>query len=381
MSQRDGYQPGVPSWIAGAHPDPEQAVAFYTGLLGWQADGRATPTSSARSTAATSPPSARRSARTPPPGARTSGSRAPTSRRAGDGRRRPRRHRAVRPPRPRPHRRARRPRRRRVRRLAAGEHRGAQIVNEPGAWAMSALTTPDPAAGAKAFYGAVFGWQADAFAMGDVEVTMWRLPGFVGGEPQQPVPRDLVATGLPGAEARLERRLLGRRRRRDRRRRRARRRGLGRPLDLPIGRRRSPTRRARRSRHPDRQSTSEVVNHSRSTASCRRRRPRRGPPRWLRARRLGTPYFDRSGRVHGTHGGSGGAGRWPPPGRRRRWAKQPEDSRPHSATASAHTPRATPGGGLGRARSDDLRPRSASGPSSADADCPTTPPPAASDSR
>jgi hypothetical protein len=29
MSRRDGYQPGVPSWIAGAHPDPEQAVSFY----------------------------------------------------------------------------------------------------------------------------------------------------------------------------------------------------------------------------------------------------------------------------------------------------------------------------------------------------------------
>ena len=27
---------------------------------------------------------------------------------------------------------------------------------------------------------------------------MWRLPGFVGGEPEQPVPRDLVAVGQPG---------------------------------------------------------------------------------------------------------------------------------------------------------------------------------------
>ena len=36
---------------------------------------------------------------------------------------------------------------------------GAQVINEPGAWAMSALQTPDLDA-AIAFYGAVFGWQA-----------------------------------------------------------------------------------------------------------------------------------------------------------------------------------------------------------------------------
>jgi predicted enzyme related to lactoylglutathione lyase len=64
---------------------------------------------------------------------------------------------------------------------------------------MSALTMPDPHA-AEAFYGSVFGWQADTFAMGDVDVVMWRLPGFVGGEPAQPVPRDLVATGCAGEE-------------------------------------------------------------------------------------------------------------------------------------------------------------------------------------
>ena len=70
---------------------------------------------------------------------------------------------------------------------------GAQLVNEPGAWAMSALSTPD-AAGAAAFYGAVFGWDAEAWQ----GVTLFRLPGFVGGEPQQPVPRDVVAVALPG---------------------------------------------------------------------------------------------------------------------------------------------------------------------------------------
>ena len=78
-----------------------------------------------------------------------------------------------------------------------GEHRGAQVVNEPGAWAMSALSTPDPE-GAAAFYATVFGWETEAF--GDM-ATMWRLPGFFGGEPQQPVPRDVVAVMVRGERA------------------------------------------------------------------------------------------------------------------------------------------------------------------------------------
>lgn len=69
---------------------------------------------------------------------------------------------------------------------------GAQLVNEPGAWAMSVLQTPDPDR-ATAFYGAVFGWETEAFG----PATMWRLPGYVGGEPLQPVPRDVVAVMAP----------------------------------------------------------------------------------------------------------------------------------------------------------------------------------------
>ncbi len=83
-----------------------------------------------------------------------------------------------------------------------GEHKGAQLVNEPSAWAMSALSTSDPD-GAKHFYGAVFGWETEAFDAGDFVATMWRLPGFFGGEPSQPVPRDVVATmvEMPGSPA------------------------------------------------------------------------------------------------------------------------------------------------------------------------------------
>jgi uncharacterized protein len=73
------------------------------------------------------------------------------------------------------------------------ERSGAQLVNEPGAWSMSALNTPNPEEAA-GFYRAIFGWQTEAFRLGDAQVTLFRLPGYVGGEPEQPVPRDVVAT-------------------------------------------------------------------------------------------------------------------------------------------------------------------------------------------
>jgi uncharacterized protein len=70
---------------------------------------------------------------------------------------------------------------------------GAALVNEPSAWAMSLLSTHDPE-GARAFYGKMFGWEASPFDAGrGVELWLWRLPGYVGGEPEQPVPRDVIA--------------------------------------------------------------------------------------------------------------------------------------------------------------------------------------------
>jgi predicted enzyme related to lactoylglutathione lyase len=33
--------------------------------------------------------------------------------------------------------------------------------------------------------------------MGEGEVTLWRLPGYVGGEPQQPVSREVVGVMVP----------------------------------------------------------------------------------------------------------------------------------------------------------------------------------------
>jgi uncharacterized protein len=194
MSQRDGYEHGVPSWIAGAHPQPTRAAAFYTELFGWQADSRgdhlvctlrgrdvagfvqgddaawrtnvwvesaddtAERATSAGGSVVTAPfdrPGVGRTAVIADPAGAVF---------------------TVSEPDP---------------------HRGAQVVNEPGAWAMSALSTPDLER-AKAFYGAVFGWETDTFAVGDIEATLWRLPGFVGGEPSQPVPADVVAVAAPG---------------------------------------------------------------------------------------------------------------------------------------------------------------------------------------
>ncbi|CAN5770517.1 VOC family protein [soil metagenome] len=55
---------------------------------------------------------------------------------------------------------------------------GAQVVNVPGAWNFSDLRTSDPA-GAKAFYGGLFDWEADELDFGNGQrATMWRRPGY-----------------------------------------------------------------------------------------------------------------------------------------------------------------------------------------------------------
>jgi predicted enzyme related to lactoylglutathione lyase len=74
----------------------------------------------------------------------------------------------------------------------AGSRHGAELVNEPSAWAMSLLSTSDPEAAAE-FYETLFGWQREPFADAGPGVSLFRLPGYVGGEPDQPVPRDVVA--------------------------------------------------------------------------------------------------------------------------------------------------------------------------------------------
>jgi hypothetical protein len=73
----------------------------------------------------------------------------------------------------------------------AGIREGAHVVNEAGAWSMSALQTADAEA-AGTFYAAVFGWVPEPLGA----ITLFRLPDYVGGEPAQPVPRDVVAVML-----------------------------------------------------------------------------------------------------------------------------------------------------------------------------------------
>jgi uncharacterized protein len=198
MSERDSYPAGVPCWVATTQPDPRAAAAFYGGLFGWdyEGDGMLVARLRGRDVAAVAPlpPDV-----TPPPppawitdvcvdsaddvaakarGAGGSVLAEPFDGPAGrvaviadpGG--------AV---------------------LGASErrlHPGAQLVNEPGAWSMSFLQTPDPE-DAKRFYGDVFGWTAEAFDLGGAEVSLFRLEGYVGGEPEQPVPRDVVATMAP----------------------------------------------------------------------------------------------------------------------------------------------------------------------------------------
>jgi predicted enzyme related to lactoylglutathione lyase len=59
----------------------------------------------------------------------------------------------------------------------ANQHAGAQLVNQPNTWNFSDLNTRD-VDGALAFHGAVFGWVTDAFAAGDAEFAMLRLPRY-----------------------------------------------------------------------------------------------------------------------------------------------------------------------------------------------------------
>lgn len=75
--------------------------------------------------------------------------------------------------------------------------KGARLVNEAGAWALNTLYTPDIATSAR-FYAALFGWKTEV--VGDSQLRIFRLTGYFGGVPQQPVPRDVVAVMLPTSD-------------------------------------------------------------------------------------------------------------------------------------------------------------------------------------
>ncbi len=187
MSERDSYPPGVPCWVDNLVPDPSDAMAFYGELLGWEFDGpgpgdyyvaklrgrdvagvgQAPPGVSPGWNTYVSVASAEDTARAAErvlvepfdalPAGRLAALEDPTGAIVGV--------------------------------WEPAERLGCQLVNEASAYAMSALHTPDPDAAAR-YYHDLFGWETDQFAPG---VSLFRLPGYVGGEPSQPVPRDVIA--------------------------------------------------------------------------------------------------------------------------------------------------------------------------------------------
>ncbi len=185
MRERDGYPPGVPCWIDTAQPDPEAAAAFYGGLFGWEFEDRMPADAPGRYFVAqlrgrdVAAVGSQPQGLPPTPVWNTyvwvdSADEATAKAKDAGGT-------ALMEP---------------FDVLDAGRMamladsegasfgvwqakgtKGAQLVNEPGTWNFSQLTTRDPD-GAKAFYGAVFGWEAEAVDLGDGGFTFFRLPGY-----------------------------------------------------------------------------------------------------------------------------------------------------------------------------------------------------------
>ena len=181
MSERDGYIPGVPCWVDTSQPDPEAALPFYSGLFGWDfenvmpdgedgsyfigrirgGDVAAVGTvpegapqmalwntyvwvDSADATVAKAR-DAGGAVLAEPMDVMEAGRIAVVADPEG----------AV------------------VCVFEPKEHKGAKVVNEHGSLNFNGLATRD-VEGAKAFYGAVFGWQTLPLDAG----VMWTLPGY-----------------------------------------------------------------------------------------------------------------------------------------------------------------------------------------------------------
>jgi len=182
MPELDRYIPGVPCWIDTSQPDPEAAVAFYRDLFGWDVEDVMPPeapgdyfiarirggdVAGIGGVAEGSPPVATwnsyiwvdsaddTAAKVKDAGATVlmepfdvmeSGRMAVFADPEG----------AV------------------LCVWQPNQHRGAQVVNEPGSLNFNGLNTRD-VDGAKQFYGAVFGWQTLAL---DGGALTWTLPGY-----------------------------------------------------------------------------------------------------------------------------------------------------------------------------------------------------------
>ena len=176
MSNQDRYIPGVPCWVDTTQPDPEAAVAFYGGLFGWQLEDVMPPESPAPYFvgrlgggdvgAITSLPEGASAAwntyiwvadadETVAKVRAAGGSVLSEPMDAGDAGRM-----AV----------CADPAGAAFSLWQPNRHRGATVVNEPGSVNFNDLHTND-VDGARAFYGAVFGWEL-------LDGGMWALPAY-----------------------------------------------------------------------------------------------------------------------------------------------------------------------------------------------------------
>jgi uncharacterized protein len=182
MPERDGYIPGVPCWVDTSQPDPEKGVDFYSGLFGWEFENVLPPDAPAKYFSARIRGGDVAAVGSIPEGAPqmamwntyvwvdSADETAAKVRAAGGS--------VVMEP---------------FDVMNAGrmavfadpegavfsvwqpnEHRGAKIVNEHGSLNFNDLNTRDPE-GAKAFYGAVFGWETLEM---DGGFRAWTLPGY-----------------------------------------------------------------------------------------------------------------------------------------------------------------------------------------------------------
>src|SRR3954451_8485196 len=183
MLERDGYPAGVPCWVDTSQADPEAAAAFYAELFGWELEDTMPPEAPGHYFMARirggdiAAVSSQAEGASPQPAWNTyiwvdsADETAAKIREAGGqvvsdpfdvmeaGRM------AV----------CADPEGASFCLWQPGRHRGARIVNEHGSVNFNGLNTRDPQR-AKAFYGAVFGWQTLDFGGGGA--AAWTLPGY-----------------------------------------------------------------------------------------------------------------------------------------------------------------------------------------------------------
>jgi predicted enzyme related to lactoylglutathione lyase len=191
MTERDGYEQGVPCWIDHSSDDPASAAAFYGRLFGWDTEDLMPPDAPGRYFAARmrgrdvagigsqpaegTPPvwntyiavddadaSAARAARaggsvlSEPFDVMDAGRMAVLADPAG----------AV------------------FSVWQAGNHRGAGLVDEPGTLAWNELTTRDVQSSER-FYNELFGWRPAEMSFGLGQYVTWHLPGDEPPDPER----------------------------------------------------------------------------------------------------------------------------------------------------------------------------------------------------